>query len=181
MKFKLMVGVAALFASAGFSHAQTYSGAGFAINDLAANSGTIAVAGATMSITDVQVVIYGLRHTWFNDLICSVTAPNGDVLNLFSRINTGDDPNGTYRFTDSALAAVSATDISGGTFLAQGGSFAARFGGDDANGTWQLNVNDVQRLDLGSIDGWEITVVPAPGAAVRVGRGGVLASRRRRG
>lgn len=180
MKSKMYL-FAAFLASAGISHAQTYAGPGFAINDNVANFGTIAVSGATSPITDVEVVIYGLSHTWFRDLTCTITAPNGASLNLFNRPATGQDPNGTYTFTDSALRVLDATDLAGGTFRAQGGSFATTFGGIDANGTWRLNINDVAAGDIGRIDGWVLTVVPTPASAMVAGIGGVMASRRRRG
>lgn len=176
-----IISVLALAAIAGTASAQVYNGPGFAISDNNSNSSTL-VAGAPSSITTVTVSIMGLTHTWFADLNAFLTAPNGDVITLFDNVNSSGDPNGTYTFSDSAAAVVAPGDLSGGTFLAQGGSMNALFGGDDAAGIWTLNVNDEAGADVGSIQGWELrlTGVPTPGALALLGMGGLLVSRRRR-
>lgn len=170
----------ALVASAGLANAQTFSGSGFAINDVSANSSTISVSGGPVSIPGIEVTIFALTHTWFSDLTCYLTAPNGDVINLFVRPPTGNNPNGTYIFSDSASAPVSAADLSGGTFLPVGGTFAGTFGGDDSNGIWRLNIDDLAAADVGSIQGWQLNIIPAPGAAAVMGLGGLIIGRRRR-
>lgn len=176
-----IIAVLALVGLAGTASAQLYNGPGFAINDSSANSSTL-VAGAPSSITTVTVSIIGLSHTFLFDLNAFLTAPNGDVITLFNDVATGGDPNGTYTFSDSAAAPVGTGDLSGGTFLAQGGSMNALFGGDNAAGIWTLNVNDEIGGDTGSVQGWElrITGVPTPGALALLGMGGLLVSRRRR-
>jgi len=181
MKKYMFTAAAVLASAAGLANAQSYNGPGFTISDVAVNSSTLAVDAAG-PLSTVEVSFFGIQHTWFADLTCYLTAPNGDVLNLFHRPNTSGDPSGTYNFSDSASAAVTASDLAGGTFLAQGGTFSAAFGGDEAGGIWRLNIDDLAGGDVGSISGWQLRIntVPTPGAAALVGFAGLAAFRRRR-
>jgi hypothetical protein len=53
--------------------------------------------------------------------------------------------------------------------------------GTSVNGNWSLFVVDDASADTGSIaGGWQIEVIPSPGAMAMLGLGGLVAARRRR-
>jgi subtilisin-like proprotein convertase family protein len=55
----------------------------------------------------------------------------------------------------------------------------AAFAGQNSNGNWTLSIADSGFGDVGAITGWQLTIVPAPGAASVLCLGGLLAARRR--
>ena len=147
----------------------------------------IAVSGLAGPITSVSISISGFTHTFPDDVGIVLVAPNGDALLVMD--GAGDNPDVTgvdLTFADSGAAQLPnltgpttgtwkpTAYYTGDSFPAPGpltayghpgpaggnnATFASRFNGDAANGTWNLFVRDFSAGDGGSIsDGWSITI-----------------------
>ena len=184
--------------------AGVYTGAGFSILDNipAGVSSVIPVVGDTRSITSVEVTLTGLTHTWIGDLNARLTSPSGTVFPLFVRVGSSiatsagaaGDFNGTYRFTDSASRTLWAV-APGPSFVMTVPSGAYRtsaaltgaatslngaFAGQNSNGNWRLTISDNLFADIGRLESWTLSIVPAPGSLAIFGVAGLVAARRRR-
>jgi subtilisin-like proprotein convertase family protein len=147
---------------------------------------TISVTGLTGVITDVNVTLTNMNHTFPQDIAVLLVGPKGQNLILMSQA-VGDDltplANTTLTFDDSAgtllptsggvatgsfrPATYAIVDfpapapISPPNYPTLGGSstLATAFNGTDPNGTWSLYVVDVAPPDPGSIaGGWSIDI-----------------------
>lgn len=110
------------------------------------------------SISGLTVTI-DIQHTWVNDLSAKLISPSGTEVNLF--INP---------CTSANLQDISATFADGGTVLSCGagtptitGTLSAltplsAFNGEDAAGTWLLQVDDAYDQDGGAINGWSLSI-----------------------
>lgn len=145
----------------------------------------IAVAGFTGPLTDVNVTLHGLSHTFPGDLAALVVAPSGAKTLLM--VNCGDefdvddidlvfddaDPDslpeeaqitaGTYRPTDCFGESFDfGSPVPPGPYTAA----LSDFNGVSPNGTWQLYVADFGTEDVGNIlRGWSLQITaptPAP-------------------
>lgn len=180
------------------------SGAGFAFADNVPAGATSAITiGADETITNVQVTLSGLTHSWVGDLIARITSPSGTTADLFVRIGSGtfgdsSNLNGNYTFSDGgANWSTTAASIGGnatmpaGTYQAEtngGGavSLATAFAGESTQGDWTLFISDNADFDTGSLGSWgvnissNITAVPEPGCLGLAVLAGAVMLRRRR-
>jgi subtilisin-like proprotein convertase family protein/subtilisin family serine protease len=117
---------------------------------------SLQVVGLTQGITDVDVAVE-IEHTWVSDLDLFLISPSGRRIALaFDVGGSGDDFSGTI-FDDAA-----STSIAAGT-----PPFTGRFrpleplsslNGEDANGTWQLEITDFFAEDQGTLVGWSVRI-----------------------
>ena len=158
----------------------------------------ITLAGVNGDITDVNVTLNGVSHTWSDDLEVAL-AFNGTIVELWNDAGGSDDPNGDVTFDDQAAAPIDDGSFAAGsgTFQvsaysvginnpAATGSTLADFNGQGANGTWSLYVWDDAAADTGSIaGGWTLNVVtsniPEPTSAglLACGLAGLMIRRRK--
>jgi subtilisin-like proprotein convertase family protein len=155
---------------------------------------TITVAGLGAPIAKVAVTLYGVSHTFPDDVDILLVAPDGSKLVLFSDVgDTNDLVSATITLSDDASATL--TDSGAvpagayrpanfGTLIdpfpapapaftvadspAPGGAatFTSQFGGHAGNGTWSLYVVDDAGGDTGNIaGGWSITFYAGPTTA----------------
>ncbi|MCA9135111.1 MAG: proprotein convertase P-domain-containing protein [Planctomycetales bacterium] len=181
------------------------TGAGFAIpdNNTTATTSTITL-GVDETISNIEVSIFGLSHTWVGDLIARLQSPDGTTADLFVRVGAGtfgdgSDLNGDYTFADGGLDFGAAVGAVGTNVTVPGGTYGAatdgeipislvtEFGGQSTLGDWTLSISDNAQFDTGSFTGWglnitsNITAVPEPGSLMLVVlSGAVLLKRRRR-
>jgi subtilisin-like proprotein convertase family protein len=105
-------------------------------------------------ITNATVTI-NLTHTFDSDLVITLTAPNGQQVQLSFR-NGLDGHNYTNTtFDDSASISI---DLGSAPFT---GTFRpdsplAEFNGGAPNGTWTLSIDDVAALDTGTLLNWSL-------------------------
>jgi len=101
------------------------------IPDLATVDSPNTVTGLAGNAPAALRVDVTIRHTYRGDLIVRLVAPSGRVYLLedFANNDSGDDVVKSYTVNAAA---------------------------DPANGTWQLRVQDVARLDTGRIDTWTL-------------------------
>lgn len=130
---------------------------------LISSSGSVTVTSdLTISgsgeIVDVNVVDLTIAHSWVSDLTISLTAPSNTTVDLVSQ-TCDDEDNVLISFDDEAGSAAGSWPCP----PADGGSYQpenplSAFDGEDANGTWQLTVNDAFNQDGGQIDAWSLEV-----------------------
>jgi subtilisin-like proprotein convertase family protein len=157
-------------------------------------SSNITVSGLSALIQDINVSIFGLTHTFPDDLDILLVGPGGQKVLLMSDTGgTGDLSGVNLTFDQDASQSLPLNlQISSGSFQptndGAGDTFPAPapadpygtsldvFDGLDANGIWSLFVLDDETGDTGSISGgWSITVttaaVPEPGMLALFGAG----------
>ncbi|MCO6412813.1 MAG: proprotein convertase P-domain-containing protein [Thiogranum sp.] len=165
---------------------------------------TISVSGVS-GVTDVDVILHGLSHTYPLDLDIALEGPLGQkVILMDERGNASSDwLNNTVTFSDGGIQlspGSSTTPGADGTYAPSGlvncpllactggGSLLSVYNGLDPTGTWKLSIYDDQQDDAGSIaNGWSlqftsaVTVVPLPPAALLFACGllGLIAIARR--
>ncbi|MCL4838199.1 MAG: hypothetical protein KJ058_09580 [Thermoanaerobaculia bacterium] len=137
----------------------------------------IAVAALTGVVTDVDVQINGLNHTWPDDLDILLVAPGGQNLMLMSDAGGSTDlVNVNLVFDDGAAGQLpDSSAISSGTYLptnyepgdnlpapapaTSAATALSAFNGIDPNGTWSLYVADDTGGDTGSLaNGWCLVI-----------------------
>jgi Ca2+-binding RTX toxin-like protein len=149
---------------------------------------TIGVSGLSAVVTDVDVTLNNVTHTFPDDIDVLLVGPQGQSVIVMSDVG-GFDPitDRTYSFDDSAANLVpddttapagtyKPTDsVEAGeendTFIAPAPAAPyskqlAAFNGTDPNGTWSLYVFDDAGSDSGDIEGWSLRItVAAPTTA----------------
>jgi subtilisin-like proprotein convertase family protein len=145
----------------------------------------ISVSGFTGTITDVNVTLSGLTHSFADDVAVLLVAPAGQTTLLMADTGGGVDVFGVnLTFDDAAAASLpdesplasgsykpTVGSITGVGFCtvpssfptpAPGGPYGSAlsvFNGTDPNGTWSLYVIDDTLGDLGSIaGGWSLEI-----------------------
>ena len=118
-------------------------------------SSTLSI-GTPGLISDIDVTIGLLNHTFVGDLAIDLTSPAGTTVRIFNRQGgSGDNLTNTV-FDDSA-----ATAISAGTAPFTG-SFRpveplSAFNNQQSQGTWILTVRDLAADDTGTLNSWGVT------------------------
>jgi subtilisin-like proprotein convertase family protein len=137
---------------------------------------TISVSGVTGTVNRVIVQLFGVNHTFPDDVDVLLVSPGGQRIILMSDAGgTNDLVNVNLTFDDTASGQLSdggvipsgtyrPTNIgSGDTFPAPApaapyGTLLSDFNGLSPNGNWQLWVTDDAGADVGSIaGGWSLT------------------------
>lgn len=181
--------LSALFVAAPASaDVHTYSGSGFAINDLSTHSSTITVVDADL-IDSITFQLTGMTHSFWNDLVGTVTH-NGVTAELFNHEGGGRDAAGNYIFTIDAVRSIQ-TGIGNPISTADNYSFTypggGSFVGSSLAGDWTLTISDQVGVDSGNLEGWSLSAItggavpePATWALMILGFGLVGGSMRRR-
>jgi Ca2+-binding RTX toxin-like protein len=150
---------------------------------------TINVSGLSAAVTDVDVTLNNVTHTFPDDIDVLLVGPQGQKVIVMSDAG-GPDPgitDTTLTFDDAAPGSIpddappapgayKPTDIvepgeENDTFSppAPAGPYStqlAAFNGTNPNGTWSLYVFDDEVGDLGDIEGWSLRItVAAPTTA----------------
>jgi Ca2+-binding RTX toxin-like protein len=144
----------------------------------------INVSGLSANVTDVDVTLNNVTHTFADDLDILLVGPQGQKMIVMSDAGDGNlagVTDTTLTFDDSAPGSVpdaappapgsyQPTDVVepglDDTFTppAPGGPYStqlAAFNGTNPNGTWSLYVFDDATDDVGDIEGWSLRIVVA--------------------
>ncbi|HET7234992.1 MAG TPA: IPT/TIG domain-containing protein [Actinomycetota bacterium] len=144
---------------------------------------TISVTGMSGTITDVNVTLTGITHTWPDDNDILLVAPNGDKVKLMADVGGSTDISNVNLTFDQAAAGLLPDNvlITSGTYRPTQGAATAggtpqfdgpppapaapysttlnTFNGDPPSGTWSLFVFDDGGGDFGSISGgWSLSI-----------------------
>lgn len=135
-------------------------------------------------IDDLQVAI-NVHHTWTSDLVISLVAPSGKVVNLVNRRGGAGRDFSHTRFSDQASVPISAGIAPfRGTYRPE--EALGQLRGSNAAGTWTLRIQDVARGDTGRLVQWMLYVegqpvgrssprhIPSPGTPPASGPQGVI-------
>ncbi len=111
----------------------------------------------TSLISDVNVTV-NITHTWVNDLILTLTSPNGTSVLLSNRNGAA----ATQNYTDTVFDQEATDPISSGSAPFTGsfqpdGDLSVLYG-EISFGDWTLNVSDNAFLDSGTIDSWSLEI-----------------------
>jgi hypothetical protein len=107
----LAVAIAALASTgsaAAASYVRTFSNhENKALADFTSTTFDLPVSGLSCPVTDVDVSLNGLNHTYMHDLVVSVGGPTGATVELFRNIGrSGDAEDTIVTFDDAATTAV---------------------------------------------------------------------------
>jgi subtilisin-like proprotein convertase family protein len=133
---------------------------------------TLAISGVPVTATIHTIVVnLNITHTFDDDLIINLRAPNGNVLNLAHREGGfGENYTNTTFSSAASVSVVGQPAPFTGTFLPEGAlsvgatgqvSNVASFSNlmSVANGNWVLSVRDRALFDVGTLDNWSITLI----------------------
>ena len=117
------------------------------------------------SILDLNVVLH-LTHTFMDDLVVTLTSPDGTVIELFSNIGAGGDANGGAIVIDDEAAQniLSAGAPFNGTWRPEV-DLLSLLDGNDAAGDWILTITDTGGLDVGTLISWQLEITTGSGSA----------------
>jgi large repetitive protein len=142
----------------------------------------IEVSELSGKVSDVNVNVSGLSHTWPDDIGLLLVSPEGQSAILMTDSGAADNISGiNLNFDDAATAALpDNSQLTSGTYKpsvgihalgcnfpgsfpdpAPVGPYASSlsvFNGTNPNGTWKLYVIDDSRADSGSISSWSLTI-----------------------
>jgi len=108
------------------------------------------------TISDLNVVDLIGTHTWINDLVVTLSSPQGTTVTLWTRI-CGDQDNFNVNFDDAATpGALPCPPTGGGTY--QPNQPLSAFNGQNQQGTWTLTISDAANLDGGSLTSWGLNI-----------------------
>jgi subtilisin-like proprotein convertase family protein len=117
------------------------------------------ISGVPGAIADINVHV-NVTHTWDSDLVMQLVSPDGQTaVTLVNRRGSSGD-----NFTNTVLDDEAGTSISTGS-APFSGSFRpetplSALDGLPINGTWQLRVFDQAPLDVGTVTGFQLDIVP---------------------
>lgn len=113
------------------------------------------------AVTDVDVIINSITHTYDGDLDISILHPDGTQIEL-STDNGGTGENYiNTRFDDAASTPITSGSAPfTGSFIPEGNISSLE--GKPANGTWTLRVADDAGSDTGTLNAWSVVICGAP-------------------
>ncbi len=176
-------------------------GAGIAITDNTTNSSTINavnILGPNIVTFDSVTVTVSNAHQFIGDVTATITAPNGDNVQLFRRPGTsgfGSNGNwtpGNYTFVLSGgLAMPNSGNVAPGTYNITNNLGSTQlipvpdldnysvFAADNINGIWTFSITDSATGDTGAISQWgmNITSIPEQSTCWAVGLIGLASMR----
>lgn len=153
-----------------FTFSTIYCGESISTNVPVTIPTTASTVTSTLTIpTNQNVVIekitvaLNLTHTWINDLVVTLISPTGTPIQLMAQecVSSGTFQNTVATFDDSGIAVVcSATPPAlSGILLPQ--QPLSGFNGQNSQGLWTLQVQDLFNADGGQIASWSITICSA--------------------
>lgn len=147
----------------------------------------INISGRTGLITDVNVTVSRLSHTWPADIDMLLVSPDGDsVILMADACGTDDIRSITLTFDQSAANTLPGSSCTTGTFRPTSGTFSGGapapagpygtslndFNGENPNGTWQVYIYDDGSDDTGFIiDGITLSITTGSSAIQIPGTG----------
>jgi subtilisin-like proprotein convertase family protein len=103
-------------------------------------------------------VRFNITHPFDQDLIISLVSPAGTIVTLVNRRGSSEDNFSNTTLDDNAAIAIAAgSPPFSATYTPD--QALATFGGESAQGTWTLRVQDVSVSDQGTLNDWSLTII----------------------
>ncbi|MBP8000003.1 MAG: M36 family metallopeptidase [Chloroflexi bacterium] len=116
---------------------------------------TLVIAGSS-SIIDLNVRNLSGTHTWINDLSVQLTSPTATIVQIMNQSCANQD-NFNLNLDDEATpGAWPCPPTTGGTY--QPSNPLSSFDGQNANGTWTLQITDNASSDSGQLNSWGLEI-----------------------
>ncbi|MFM7057242.1 MAG: S8 family serine peptidase [Planctomycetota bacterium] len=132
-----------------FSNPLTYQ-----LRDRSTTFSPIVVPTQISRLTDVNVTV-NFRHDWLGDLDVFLISPKGTRVELFTDLNSNErNMTATVLDDEAQLEIVHGKAPFTGSFMPEGSLSA--FDGEEAQGTWRLEVTDDNVNEFGSLLGWSL-------------------------
>ncbi|HYW79460.1 MAG TPA: SdrD B-like domain-containing protein, partial [Thermoguttaceae bacterium] len=129
--------------------------------DQMTTNSTLSIAGVAGTITDVNVTL-DISHAYNSDLRVYLFSPMGSEVELFSNVGGSSD-----NFMNTVLDDEAGVSIAAGTGPFTGSFRPAAsltiFDGENANGQWILEVEDVYAGDTGILNSWSLQIGTSEG------------------
>jgi subtilisin-like proprotein convertase family protein len=129
--------------------------------DLTTVSFTAIVGGVANVIWDVDLNV-SITHTWNADLVITLISPLATTCDISSNNGGANDNvfNGTLFDDQSLNSVVSYAYVNGvaAPNLRPEQSMNTAFRGQNANGTWTLQIQDTAGADIGNLSAWSLTI-----------------------
>jgi subtilisin-like proprotein convertase family protein len=123
---------------------------------------TVSGVGVINGAYGLAGVCINITHTWDGDLQIKLKAPDGTVIPLsIQNGSSGDNYTGTCFNMSAATSISSGVAPFSGTYVPNGNLGAAN-NNQNANGTWNLCIQDMSGGDIGSLSSWNITFNNTP-------------------
>lgn len=106
-------------------------------------------------VTDVNVSLIDISHTFIGDLDITLTSPEGTVVTLFGR-SCGGANDILAGYDDDGIATLPCPPIDGQSYVPA--NPLAAFEGEFAPGLWTLSVTDNAGADQGTLNDWSLEV-----------------------
>ncbi|MFK5959453.1 MAG: proprotein convertase P-domain-containing protein [Lutibacter sp.] len=127
---------------------------GIGANTAGAAAESIITVADDITVSDINVTI-NISHTYIQDLVISVIAPDATEIVLFDRECNGEnDISATY--DDAAAATITCDTPVTGTNIPT--NLLSGFNGKSSLGDWTLKVLDYYNVDTGTINSWSIEI-----------------------
>lgn len=112
------------------------------------------------NIADLDVKI-NIDHMWISDLLVSLIAPDGTVVDLFSEAGRSEGSfDDTILDDEASLSISSGSSPFNGAYKPEG--HLSNFYGKSMTGTWKLQVTDTADPDTGVLNSWCIIIEKKP-------------------
>ena len=128
-------------------------------NDAATVVSTLDIA-AFGAILDVNVQGLDITHTWVNDLVISLTSPQGTTVILMDQPCSGEDDILINFDDEAANPNFPCPPTDNGNY--QPFSPLSAFDGENLSGTWTLTIEDVFAADGGTLNDWSLNICYIP-------------------
>ncbi|MFL5733339.1 MAG: proprotein convertase P-domain-containing protein, partial [Chloroflexia bacterium] len=116
---------------------------------------TLQVAGVG-AISDLDLYNLNITHTYINDLIITITAPDNTSVIVWNRTCAGEDNIPGVTFDDEASGPPACPPAAGASYRPVNPLSA--LDGHNADGRWVLTVSDNATIDVGTLNGWGLRI-----------------------
>ena len=111
-------------------------------------------------IEDLNVKV-NINHMWTSDLIVSLIAPDGSLVELFSSVGRGEGEfDNTILDHEASMSIANGSSPYNGAYKPEGN--LSKFYGKSMTGTWKLQVTDTSASDTGILNSWCIIIEKKP-------------------
>jgi len=144
-----------------FSNTLTYQ-----LRDRSTTISPIVVPSQISRVSDVNVTV-NFRHDWLPDLDVFLISPKGTRVELFTDLSSNErNMTATVLDDEAPLGIVHGKAPYTGSFMPEG--LLSAFDGEEAQGTWRLEVTDDNISEFGALLGWsiDITTIGLPEARI---------------